>query len=578
MVETTGTIWQAPRVAALPNHLKKFVVDQDYRRYTPVDQAIWRYILRQLRRVLAERAHPIYLAGLEKTGIDGERIPRIERMNAILAELGWGAVTVDGFIPPAAFMEFQAHRVLVIAADIRQLDHVEYTPAPDIVHEAAGHAPIIADPEYAAYLQRFGEVGAKAMSSKRDFELYEAIRHLSILKEQPEARASEVAAAEAEVRERQSSLGEPSEMARLSRLHWWTVEYGLVGPQDRPRIYGAGLLSSLGESVSCLSPPVRKLPYSLEAASYSYDITKPQPQLFVSPDFGQLSEVLEQFANSMAFMVGGLFGLRQAIANEQVATAVYSSGLQVSGQFVRATGQGDQPIYLGTRGPTALAFADRQLEGHGRDYHREGFGSPVGPLAGCAWPPEELTVPELARLGIAPGQRCQLKFASGVQVEGDLRQLTRHDGKLLLLSFDNCTARLGDELLFKPEWGSYDMAVGERIASVFQGAADKDAFEQEPLLARERTAKGGSPDAERCDLYQRLSAARESQEAIDLGVTWASAQRHPEDWLLSLQVAEVARKRGERALSREIEEALSSRAEREPGLRTLIDRGLESLG
>ena len=73
----------------------------------------------------------------------------------------------------------------MIACDMRQIHHIEYTPAPDIVHEAAGHAPIIVDREYSNYLQRFGEVGARAMSSKKDFELYQAIRHLSILKEQP---------------------------------------------------------------------------------------------------------------------------------------------------------------------------------------------------------------------------------------------------------------------------------------------------------------------------------------------------------------------------------------------------------
>ena len=110
-------------------------------------------------------------------------------MNDILGKIGWGAVAVDGFIPPAAFMEFQAYKVLVIACDMRQIHHIEYTPAPDIVHEAAGHAPIIVDREYSNYLQRFGEVGARAMQTRKDFELYEAIRHLSILKELPKLRS-----------------------------------------------------------------------------------------------------------------------------------------------------------------------------------------------------------------------------------------------------------------------------------------------------------------------------------------------------------------------------------------------------
>ena len=77
-------------------------------------------------------------------------------MNRMLKDIGWAAVAVDGFIPPNAFMEFQAYNILVIASDIRQLEHIEYTPAPDIIHEGAGHAPIIANPEYAEYLRRFG--------------------------------------------------------------------------------------------------------------------------------------------------------------------------------------------------------------------------------------------------------------------------------------------------------------------------------------------------------------------------------------------------------------------------------------
>src|SRR5437667_11599486 len=134
-------------------------------------------------------------------------------MNRYLAKIGWGAVAVDGFIPPAAFMEFQAYKVLVIACDMRQIHHIEYTPAPDIVPEDAGHAPIIVDREYSNYLQRFGDVGAKAMSSKKDFEVYQAIRHLSIIKERPKVDAKKVEEATKLLEYRQKNLVKPSEMA-----------------------------------------------------------------------------------------------------------------------------------------------------------------------------------------------------------------------------------------------------------------------------------------------------------------------------------------------------------------------------
>src|SRR5476651_2311334 len=329
-----------PQVAALPGHLKQFIVDQHYEHYTPIDHAVWRYVMRQNYGYLKDVAYYPYIPGLQAAGLTIEKIPNLQEMNDALGKIGWGAVTVDGFIPPAAFMEYQAYRVLVIAADIRQLKHIEYTPAPDIIHESAGHAPIIADQDYHEYLSYFGSIGAKAMFSAQDFELYEAIRALSILKEMPDADAVEIEKAEKQVDYCQKNMGEPSEMALLSRLHWWTVEYGLIGTVESPKIYGAGLLSSIGESVSCVEAGVKKIPYSIEAADTAFDITTKQPQLFVTRDFKQLADVLEAFASKMAFMVGGLEGINKAIGCKNTTTCDYSSGLQVSGTFTEVITQG----------------------------------------------------------------------------------------------------------------------------------------------------------------------------------------------------------------------------------------------
>ena len=147
-----------PILDKLPGHLKQFIKPQEYSDYTAIDQAVWRYVMRKNVDYLSKVAHSSYVEGLQKTGISIDRIPNMYGMNRILEEIGWAAVAVDGFIPPSAFMEFQAYNVLVIASDIRQLEHIEYTPAPDIIHEGAGHAPIIANPEYAEYLRRFGEI------------------------------------------------------------------------------------------------------------------------------------------------------------------------------------------------------------------------------------------------------------------------------------------------------------------------------------------------------------------------------------------------------------------------------------
>jgi phenylalanine-4-hydroxylase len=564
MKATSGISLNNAAVAATPKHLLQFAVDQRYDDYTSVDHAVWRFIMRQNVFFLREYAHKVYFQGLLDTGISFERIPRIQEMNDILAKIEWGAVAVDGFIPPAAFMEFQAYKVLVIACDMRQIHHIEYTPAPDIVHEAAGHAPIIVDREYSKYLQRFGEVGAKAMSSKKDFELYQAIRHLSILKEQPNSNPKEIEEATKLVEHRQKTLGEPSEMALLSRLHWWTVEYGLIGTLENPKIYGAGLLSSIGESVSCLEPHVKKIPYSIDAMKTPFDITTKQPQLFVCRDFEHLKEVLEEFASKMAYQVGGFEGINKAIECKNTATCEYSSGLQVSGVFTEViTDKKKQPVYLRTTGKSALAFKDKELPGHGVDYHKEGFGSPIG-----NWKETEL----------AEGKKTKLEFESGVTVEGKIDKILRRDGKLLLVTFSNCTAKYGDRVLFDPDWGTFDMAVGEKISSVFNGAADKDAYNQVALVPKERTIKVPS-DAKRKkleNLYAQVRKIRETKKGYErLGEIWETQQaEHPEDWLLSMEIFEILDTTDQQLqLKAKIKQFLNEKKSKTKDLSTLIGWG-----
>ena len=529
MNEKPGIPMNNEAVRSLPKHLLQFAVDQRYDEYTSVDHAVWRFIMRQNIFFLREYAHKVYFQGLLETGISFERIPRIEEMNDILGKIGWGAVAVDGFIPPAAFMEFQAYKVLVIACDMRQIHHIEYTPAPDIVHEAAGHAPIIVDREYSNYLQRFGEVGAKAMQTRRDFELYEAIRHLSILKELPNSDPKELAEATELVELRQQNLGEPSEMALLSRLHWWTVEYGLIGTLENPKIYGAGLLSSIGESVSCLESNVRKIPYSIDAQNQPFDITTRQPQLFVCRNFQHLREVLEEFASTMASRVGGLEGINKAVECNRVATCEYSSGLQVTGVFDEViVDENNRAVYLHAAGPCALAYRNKQLEAHGREYHQAGFGSPIGSFE--------------AR-NLREGEQTKLRFDSGITVEGKIDKVLEPDGNILLVSFSNCTVKYGERLLFDPAWGTFDMAVGERITSVFNGAADKDAYLEVALVPKERTIKMPS-DATRQrleNLYAQVRQIRETKVGYErLGEIWETQQaEHPEDWLLSMEIFEL---------------------------------------
>jgi phenylalanine-4-hydroxylase len=531
----------------LPKHLHKFVVKQPYDEYTPQNQAVWRYVMRMNVDYLGKVAHSSYIEGLDKTGISVDTIPRMEGMNRILKEIGWAAVSVDGFIPPNAFMEFQAYNVLVIASDMRTIDHIKYTPAPDIIHEAAGHAPIIANPEYAEYLRRFGEIGSKAISSARDYEMYEAIRLLSILKENPNSSQKEIKEAQEQVEWLQNNMGELSEMAQIRNLHWWTVEYGLIGTVENPKIYGAGLLSSIGESKWCMQDSVKKLPYTLEASNVSFDITKPQPQLFVTPDFAHLSLVLEQYANTMGIRKGGLSGIKKLIDSKNLGTIELSTGVQISGIFTNViTDTNNNPIYIQTTGGTALANRDKELIGHGTNYHKEGFGSPIGKLKGINIPIENMSPRDLEAYGIYEGEKVSLEFEGGVKVEGEVITGTRDlRGRIQLISFKNCTVTHFDKVLFHPDWGIYDMAVGVEIVSAYAGPADVNSYEDIGKVSETKTHKINYSDVDRelYALYEQVRSIREKNtvsEDVIIGVFGIIQEKFNNDWLLALELYELS--------------------------------------
>jgi phenylalanine-4-hydroxylase len=416
---------------SVPAHLRAYVVEQDYARYSAIDQAVWRFVLLQTRARLIETAHPAYRNGLDLTGISVERIPSIEQMNEKLARFGWGAVSVDGFIPPRVFQEFQARGILPIAADMRSHEHVAYTPAPDIIHEAAGHAPILPDAAYASYLRRIGEVGKRAFTVPEENRVFDAIHLLSEVKEDVSRRPESIRAVEAELAEALGAVSEASEASALSRLYWWTAEYGLVGTPVDYKIYGAGLLSSLGESHSCHDPSVQKLPLDESVVLVSYDITKPQPQLFVTPDFEYLHLMLEHVSKTLACEIGGEVAVQRAIRSREVASARFSSGAWVIGVLAEAA-SGREPAWLRFVGPVAFAW-DGVIQKEQRDLRPSEQWIVTGPLEGGALL-ERASDPELARARAERTGRSELRFSSGACVQGWLaRHVRRPDGRLLAL-------------------------------------------------------------------------------------------------------------------------------------------------
>ncbi len=507
----------------LPAHLQRYVVEQDYGAYTPRDQAVWRHILHQLVGRLEASAHPSYLSGLAATGIGLEGIPSLDEMNEKLAAYGWSAVGVSGFIPPAVFTELQSLGVLAIAADIRSHEHLDYTPAPDIVHESAGHAPILADHRYAAYLKRCGVVGFRAIASLEDQAVHEAIRDLSVVKENPAATQEEVLLSEERLREAGSSRRYTSESLRASRLYWWTAEYGLVGDPADPKLYGAGLLSSLGEAAACLRPEVRKVPLDLSCVDTEYDITRMQPRLFVARDFAHLFEVLEAFEATLSWRLGGDHGLEEALRARTVNHLILDQNRELSGKVV-ARIPSRLPLQPGLS--TALVRLEGPIQ-----------VSQGGIATGGAWPSEALVAFGEARLPDRGAFRLELPsrlLLTGFVVSGpeviNLRGVM--DGHPLDLP------------------SSALLLLSAALPSVAGGPADPDAWEarfghppgpfQDSAALRARKAQALSPEL--AALYAEVRTLREGSriEPSRLRSLAIRAAVHPDEWLLCKELEELA--------------------------------------
>ncbi len=534
----------------IPPHLRKFIVEQNYEDYTDIDHAVWRFIMRISKEFFEKHAHISYLEGLKKTGISIDRIPHVNDIDYKLSQFGWGAVCVRGFIPPAAFMELQSRGILAIAADMRTLEHLTYTPAPDIVHEAAGHAPILADSDYAAYLHHYGEISSKAISSHDDYNLYLAIRELSDVKENAFSTDAQIQKAELDLESAIENFDYVSEAAYLARMNWWTVEYGLVGDINNPKIYGAGLLSSVGESQNCLTKKVQKIPFSLDCINTSYDITEPQPQLFVTPDFGKLSDVLEEMAETMAFRLGGTKGLEMAKEAGTVCTAEYDSKVQISGILKNIIVDKDgNPAYLQYDGPTQLSRYGNEFDNHGGDYHSQGFGSPVGNVKGFNKPLCDFNDDDIKKINLRVGETVEISFDSAVLLNGKLTNILQDNGRILILSFENCTVSFGEDSLFLPEWGMYDMTCGGIITSVYGGPADYDNYQHYLLEDKPKNIKISprlelsKSDSKLNNLYLKVREIREDTVPpnIDELATIHSTVtlEYPDDWLLSMQLLEL---------------------------------------
>jgi phenylalanine-4-hydroxylase len=235
------------------------------------------------------------------------------------------------------------------------------------------------------------------------------------------------------------------------------------------------------------------------------------------------------------------------IDSKGLGTIELSTGIQISGNFTRVIKHKNNKVaYFQTTGLTALANRDKELIGHGITAHADGFGSPVGKLKGINLPIEDMSPRDLKAYGIYEGEHMRLEFESGVVVEGKAVTGTRDlRGKILIITLDNCTVTYGDEVLFHPDWGIYDMAIGTDVISAYAGPADVASFEDVGKVSETKTVKITYSDSEKelFALYDEVRQLRESNAATEDSLSKIFSKLRStfnNDWLLVLELYELA--------------------------------------
>ena len=232
-----------------------WTIPQGWERYTPVEHQTWVTLYDRQIKLLPGRACDAFLKGLEALDLRGEGIPDFEVVSERLRALtGWSVVAVPGLVPEDVFFDHLANRRFPAGNFIRTPDQLDYLQEPDVFHDVFGHVPMLTDPTFADYMQKYGEGGGRALRLGR--------------------------------------------LENLARLYWYTVEFGLMETPGGLRIYGAGIVSSASESVFALdAPDPNRLGFQMERVMRTpYRIDDFQQVYFAIPSLDRLrAETLEDF-------------------------------------------------------------------------------------------------------------------------------------------------------------------------------------------------------------------------------------------------------------------------------------------
>ncbi len=224
-----------------------WTVPQRWADYTAGEHAMWDRLYARQSAMLQGRAAPEFLAGIDVLKMSKPGIPDFAELSGRLMDLtGWQVVAVPGLVPDDVFFGHLAERRFVAGRFIRTPEQLDYLQEPDVFHDVFGHVPLLANPVFADYMQAYGKGGLRAAGA--------------------------------------------GAIALLSRLYWYTVEFGLVRSGDGLKLYGAGIVSSHGESIFALeSPSPNRIGFDLRRVMRTnYRIDDFQQNYFVIDSFDDL--------------------------------------------------------------------------------------------------------------------------------------------------------------------------------------------------------------------------------------------------------------------------------------------------
>ena len=232
---------------------------QEYDRYTPEDRKVWTILFERQLKQLQGVADNNYLEGLEKIGFSAGSIPNFRIVNQRLKELtGWEIVVVPGIIDQRNFFEMLSERKFPSSAWLRSMEELDYLSEPDMFHDAFGHMPLLTNKTFCDFFHRIGVIGMNYENSPKHIEM-------------------------------------------LGRVYWFTIEFGLIQGADRLKIYGAGILSSIGETQFSLGDVPIRLPFDVkEIMNTDFDNTKIQEKYFVIESFDQLLSAVPEMEEHLA--------------------------------------------------------------------------------------------------------------------------------------------------------------------------------------------------------------------------------------------------------------------------------------